>query len=133
MIQYQLPLWRSISSLRELPSMLNIGAISVKSKSKSEYDALSDAFLRLRTKYDPMLLKSRSRGYASITGSTGFITFDKKTFDLNVNSNCQYLLARDFLNKDFTLAINFDESAGRTIIFADQDDQIEKKIKNKVS
>ena len=133
MIQYQLPLWRSISSLRELPSMLDISAISVKSwtESKSEYDTLSDAFLRLRAKYDPMLLKSRVRGFASIIGTTGFITFDKKAFDLNVNSNCQYLLARDFLNKDFTLAINFDESAGRTIIFADQDDQIEKKSRTR--
>lgn len=130
-IQYQLPLWRHIPSLRHLPSMLDISAITVKSvtESESEYDTLSDAFMRLRAKYDPMLLKSRVRGFASIIGSTGYITFDKKAFDMNVHSNCQYLLARDFLNKDFTLAINFDESVGKTIIFADQDDQVE--IRNK--
>lgn len=130
-IQYQLPLWRHIPSLRHLTSMWDISAVTVKSvtESESEYDTLSDAFLRLRAKYDPMMLKSRVRGFASIIGSTGYITFDKKAFDMNVHSNCQYLLARDFLNKDFTLAVNFDDSVGKTIIFADQDDQVE--IRNK--
>ena len=69
-------------------------------------------------------------GYASLIGSKGVITFDKKSFDLSGGS-CQYLLARDFLNQDFAVAINFEQPTGdrikKSIIFTDGADQIEIK------
>lgn len=45
--------------------------------------------------------------------------------------SCQYLLARDFLNQDFAVAINFEQPTGdrikKSIIFTDGADQIEIK------
>ena len=87
---------------------------------------------RVRANYSPRFFQSRMRGYASLIGSTGYITFDKKFY--HMSGNCQYLLARDFLQKDFTVAVNYEqqskESVKKTIIFADLEDQVE--IRNKV-
>lgn len=70
-------------------------------------------------------------GYASLIGSNGIITFDKKSYDLTGGS-CQYVLARDFLNQDFAVAVNFEQSSDdrikKSVIFTDGVDQVE--IKN---
>lgn len=58
-------------------------------------------------------------------GSKGVITFDKKSFD--ISGGCQYLLARDFLNQDFAVAVNFEASGKKSVIFSDGTDQVELK------
>lgn len=69
-------------------------------------------------------------GFAVLARGTGFMTFDKKSYDLT-GASCQYLLARDFLNKDFAIAVHFQDASGapykRSIIFADEEDQVEIK------
>lgn len=70
------------------------------------------------------------RGYASIISTEGIVTFDNTYYTFH--GNCQYLLARDFLQKDFTIAVNYDwadEKNIKTMIFADMNDQVEIKIK----
>lgn len=128
----QLPLYSKIASLRDLPNLLDWSSLSLKRlsamDSESEYDTLADVYHRIRAKYDPTRLQSRVRGYASLIGSTGFVTFDNKFFQFG--GSCQYLLARDFLEKDFTVAVNYEDAAAKSVIFSDEDDQVE--IKNKV-
>lgn len=47
------------------------------------------------------------KGQAMLVGSNHFITFDKKFY--NFNGKCTYLLARDFLDKNFTLLVSYEE------------------------
>ena len=117
--------------------------VRVSSSVKSVYHSI-------RSQYDPTLISTRVNGQyiiiplqtmflsaknipfalsgvASLVGSTGVITFDKKAYNLR-GAGCQYLLARDFLNQDFAVAVNYEESSGtKSIIFTDGADQVEIK------
>jgi len=132
-IQYQLPLYNKIASLRDLPNLLDLSSLSLKrlsavdSTESSEYDTLADVYRRMRAKYDPTYMQSRVRGYAQLIGATGFVTFDNKFYQFA--GSCQYLLARDFLEKDFALTVSYEDAAAKAVIFSDEDDQVE--IKNK--
>lgn len=45
-----------------------------------------------------------------------------------MTGNCQYLLARDFLNQDFAVAVNYEENTGKkSVILTDGADQVEIK------
>lgn len=66
--------------------------------------------------------------------SKGLVTFNNKYLDLSDAGSCQYLLARDFLNKDFSVVINFEsfskEKIKKSILFTDGTDQVEIKDYN---
>jgi hypothetical protein len=45
--------------------------------------------------------------HASITGSQHFVTFDRKFYEFA--GECSYLLARDFIDKTFSVVVNYDK------------------------
>jgi hypothetical protein len=47
------------------------------------------------------------KSHASITGSQHFITFDHKFYEFA--SECSYLLTRDFVDKSFSVVLNYDK------------------------
>lgn len=47
-------------------------------------------------------------GHASITGTQHFITFDHKSYEFA--GECSYLLTRDFVDKTFSVVVNYDKA-----------------------
>jgi len=47
------------------------------------------------------------KGHASLTGAQSYMTFDKKFFEFA--GECSYLLARDFIDKTFSVVVNYDK------------------------
>lgn len=47
-------------------------------------------------------------GHASITGNQHFITFDHKSYEFA--GECSYLLTRDFVDKAFSVVVNYDKA-----------------------
>jgi len=123
-IRYQLPLYRKVNSLRELVNVFDRESRWNKLPITS---SLKQTLNKLRTEVDPSKVTKHMKGHAILIGSTGVITFDDKAVD--VNGNCQYLLARDFLNEDFAVALNIEDQTAnkKSVIFAVGTDQVEIK------
>jgi len=131
-IEYELPIKREFLILIDLLRNFDLETTPAKILELAEHSSLRSLFYQARALYSPRFMSARLNGYATMIGGSSFMTFDKKTFDLT-GTGCQYLLARDFLNKDFAVAVNFESAADPTkksIIFADQVDQVE--IKDKI-
>lgn len=129
---FQLPIKREFLILIDLLRNFDLETTPAKILELAEHSSLRSLFYQARALYSPRFMSARLNGYATMIGGSSFMTFDKKTFDLT-GTGCQYLLARDFLNKDFAVAVNFESAADPTkksIIFADQVDQVE--IKDKI-
>jgi len=128
-IEYELPIKREFLMLIDLLRNFDMETTPGKIVELVEHSSLRSFFYQARALYSPRFMSARLNGYATMIGGSSFMTFDKKTFDLT-GTGCQYLLARDFLNKDFAVAVNFDSSSETTkksIIFADKVDQVEIK------
>lgn len=126
-IVHEMPLARKVYSLRNVFQVFNTKASPFNFISIPQRLGLSTKNMinEFRAKYGPSYAFTRLRGFASLIGSKGVVTFDKKSFD--VTGGCQYLLARDFLNQDFAVALNFETSGKKSVIFADGTDQVELK------
>ncbi|XP_065572604.1 apolipophorins-like isoform X1 [Artemia franciscana] len=96
-IEFMVPLPRGVSSLREIDEAF---AFFDLSKGSSRFSPLRDIFKKGE-------LIPPFAGYAAIIGSQGYVTFDGKVYDFT--SNCQYLLAKDFVDGNFTLSISYDD------------------------
>ncbi|VEN54506.1 unnamed protein product, partial [Callosobruchus maculatus] len=48
------------------------------------------------------------KGHAMLVGSKYYITFDKRYYDFE--GRCTYLLAKDFVDRNFTLLVAYDEN-----------------------
>ncbi|XP_056647213.1 uncharacterized protein LOC130451874 [Diorhabda sublineata] len=47
------------------------------------------------------------KGHAMLVGNNHYVTFDKKFYDFR--GNCTYLLATDFVDKNFTILVSYDD------------------------
>merc|ERR1712136_442833 len=131
-IEYELPIKREFMILVDLLRNFDMESTPAKIFELFEKSTLRSLFYQARALYSPRYMSARLNGLATMIGGSSFMTFDKKTFDLT-GTGCQYLLARDFLNKDFAVAVNYDSASDpskKSIIFADQVDQVE--IKDKI-
>jgi len=131
-IEYELPIKREFMILIDLLRNFDMESTPAKIFELFEKSTLRSLFYQARALYSPRYMSARLNGLATMIGGSSFMTFDKKTFDLT-GTGCQYLLARDFLNKDFAVAVNYDSASDpskKSIIFADQVDQVE--IKDKI-
>ena len=129
---FQLPIKREFMILIDLLRNFDMESTPAKIFELFEKSTLRSLFYQARALYSPRYMSARLNGLATMIGGSSFMTFDKKTFDLT-GTGCQYLLARDFLNKDFAVAVNYDSASDpskKSIIFADQVDQVE--IKDKI-
>jgi len=126
-IVHEMPLARKVYSLRNVFQVFNTKVSPFAFVSIPQRLGLSTKNMinEFRAKYGPSYAITRLRGFASLIGSKGVITFDKKSFD--ITGGCQYLLARDFLNQDFAVAVNFETSSKKSVIFTDGIDQVELK------
>ena len=127
----QLPLYRESKSLRQLSNLGDlVPPVDLESLGK-RYSTVYDIMQLVKTDYSLESPKSRHWGYASVLANFGHAmsvtTFDDKLYFLN--GNCQYLLARDFLHKDFTVVLNYYKSdiGILSIIFTDQNNRVEIK------
>jgi len=49
------------------------------------------------------------KAHATLTGPQHYVTFDRKFYDF-AGDSCSYLLARDFVDKTFSVIVNYDKS-----------------------
>jgi hypothetical protein len=129
-IQYELPLNQAVFQLmlqtkkadEDRPSPISLY------QKRPSYRSVHDRVIQGLNFIDTRSTSVRARGFAALVGGSTFLTFDRKTFDLE-NANCQYLLARDFVNKDFAVSVIYRDASGqadkRSILFSDLDDQVE--------
>jgi hypothetical protein len=71
--------------------------------------SVMDTIYRYKPKADVADWVPPFKAHASLTGSQHFMTFDKKFF--SYAGECSYLLARDFIDKTFSVAVNYEKPA----------------------
>lgn len=71
--------------------------------------SVMDTIYRYKPKSDVADWVPPFKAHASIAGSQHYMTFDKKFYDFA--GECSYLLARDFIDKTFSVVVNYDKAA----------------------
>ncbi|ELU04621.1 hypothetical protein CAPTEDRAFT_222921 [Capitella teleta] len=74
---------------------------------------LVDLYYRYRPSTDYFNWIPPFKTYAAVMGSQHFMTFDKRFYEFA--GECSYLLARDFIDGTFSVAVNYQRQRGRPV------------------
>ncbi|KAJ8955430.1 hypothetical protein NQ318_003528, partial [Aromia moschata] len=109
LLEQKLPMpWHAFN---ETPKFKEIPEIKAIFELQKYLEASQVSFWNLYYDYRPFMDPSDwlppFRGHAMLVGSKYYVTFDKRYYDFR--GSCTYLLATDFLDRNFTLLVSYDD------------------------
>lgn len=121
---YWFPIPFSFDSLKRVPSVSNFKFSPWNFLRNENTQSLRDIFLTYRPyAWNPQNFLPPFDKHGTVVDGQHIFTFDGR--HMTFPGTCQYILAQDFVNNNFTVVVNLDAGKLKSITLVDKDDAVE--------